>query len=432
MFLKRIFKKPPPPESVVEKLSLEGLRERLNELRQERLSDIQSKLDSVLGRISSERKAILDELKNLYQAESSERVHPGIYKSSMEGRRLFIDKMSRALADFQSNVGNSTESMTSLDDRLAKMVNFTTETIKTHSRFVRVLFNQQMNVLQLQLRQLHNSAKEVHNLIKEAVEKARSLDAVLSKVEAQIELSCRIENMGAETKSLKEKVPQLEKIVKDEKERLERLMKSEEFGQIGSLGHEIKQVEDKISNVKNSITSELSSLSRPLRKMEKLVNSEKYQLERDLFFVLKLCTQDPLEVIATNEKITATESVLKKLLTLLEEGKIELSDKERSKRMETAREIVEKAKLKKYKEQLEHLQNEREERLRVWEKLPHMRKSEIEHSIQKNQSELDSVRATIEELGQKSKAAAEEVERNRPELEKLASGITGTRVLITS
>jgi hypothetical protein len=404
----------------------------MSKLATERLAESRSKLNAALDRISERRAAVLRAVKTLSEAESKEVIHPGLFKSALEARRLLVDKMNRSLTDFPPLEDVSTDALTNLGEKLTKMVNFTTSAVTTHGRHVRMLFGPQLGALQLHLKGLHESTKEAHATIKDALEKTRSLDSLLSKINSEMELLREIDAMRRESGQLEEKLPGLEKLVESENIKLKQFMESEEFKRTNSLREEIQRIEKEIAGVKSAVTSTLSSISRPLRKMEKLVLNGKFQLERESETALKLCTRDPLAVVSSDEKASAAQSVLQQTLGLLEKGEIDLSERERVKRIEVIREVVQGQKLKRYRTLLDRLLKEREERLRAWEKLPHLRRSELEQSVERRRSELRGVQAAIEDLKRKIRLAEEETKRKLVEIERLASELLGTEVELVS
>ncbi|GAI03276.1 unnamed protein product [marine sediment metagenome] len=189
MFLRKIFgKKPKAPEPQVEELSIDSLGERVGKLKQEKLSETQSKLNAMLDRLSEEREALLKELKTLSEAEPTDEVYPGLHKTALEARRLLADKLTRAVTAIERRGGFSTDELATLNSRLTKMVNLTTDAIATHSRYVRALFGSHFNSAELRLRRLHGLVREVNVLIEGTLGKMRSLDLVSSKISSQKEL----------------------------------------------------------------------------------------------------------------------------------------------------------------------------------------------------------------------------------------------------
>ncbi|MEW5994374.1 MAG: hypothetical protein AB1744_08255, partial [Candidatus Zixiibacteriota bacterium] len=301
MFFKRVFKKTPPPEPMVEKLSLAELGERAQKRRKERLIEIQSKLGQLLGRFAGERKALLNEVKTLSEAEATEEIHPGLYKSSLEARRLFIEKMMHSLVEFRHPKEVSSESLAALDERLTNMVNQTTNAIATHARQIRAVFGSRFNPISFYLKPLHDTAKEIHTTIQDILKEMRSLDSLSAKVQTQTELLGYIDEMKNKVKSLEEQILKLQISMDDEKASLKQLLGSVDFKNADSLREQIKNVDQETAQVRNEIQGVFSNMSRPLRKMEKVVATGKYPIDRDIVVILKLCIQDPLSAISSEE-----------------------------------------------------------------------------------------------------------------------------------
>ena len=434
MFFKRIFGKKKVPEPIQpERLSIESLEERMGKLRGEKLAGGQSKLNTVLDGISNEREAILNKLKTLSGAEPTGEVYPGLRKTALEARRLFIDKLTRALPEIQLRGEFSPHDLTALDGKLAKMANLTTDAATTHGRYVRALFGPQLNVIELHLRRLHGLVRDAHILIEKTLGEMQSLDSISSKIISRKELFRRVEAMQTEAKSLEGQVTELERLIESGNTKLAQLIGSEEFKRADALGGELQRVEREISQVKSAASSAISGLSRPLRKMEKLVVAGECQMDREMVKVLELCIENPLEVLSSDEKIAATGALLQKMIDLLESGKISMSDRERRKRVELARELLEKEKLLNLKKRLTHLHAHRESQKRAREQTSLLKqKVELERLIEKHNSDLKRARATIEELHRESQRAKKEIDKNLHELEKLATEAIGVKVELTS
>ena len=433
MFFKRIFGRKKAPEPIQpEKLSLDSLDERVNELRREKFAETRSKLNTMLDGISEERKSLLKELKNLSEAEPTEEAYPGLQKSALEARRLLTDKLTRALTEVRLQGELSTGDLTTLDGKLAKMVNLTTDAIATHSRYVRALFKPNLDSIELHIRRLHSSAREVHTTVEEAIGSIRSLDSISSKMLSREELLRRIEKMQAEIKLLGDQVAEFERLIESENAQLAQLTSGEEFKRADALGHELRQIEHEIGQVKSEAASAILGISRPLRKMEKLVTTGECQVDREVARVLELCIQNPVEVLYSSEKLASAQAVIQKMLELLEEGKISLSERERKKRMELAREIVEGRKLDRLRERLDLLHSKREVQGRAREQSQLLkRKAELERSIEQHRSDLKRARATIEELHRESELVEKRIEEDSRELEKLTFEVIGARLKLT-
>lgn len=110
-----------------------------------------------------------------------------------------------------------------------------------------------------------------------------------------------------------------------------------------------------------------------------------------------------------------------------------MGDRERKKRMELGRELLEEKKLLKLKEQLTHLHTRKETQTRAREQtLLLKQKAELEGSIEKHKSDLKNARTTIEDLHRESQRAEKDIDKNLRELEKLATEAIGATIELTS
>lgn len=434
MFLRRIFgKKKAPEPAQPEKLTIDSLQGRVDELKREKLANAQSKLNSLLNSLSRERESLLNGLKALSKAEPTEEVYPGLRKSAMEARRLLTDKLTRAVSAIQPRGELSTNYLTMLDDRLTKTVNLTTEALTTHGRYVRALFAHKLSIIELHLRRLHELAIEVHTLTEGTLKKIRSLDSISSKISSRKESLRRIESLRADAKSLERRATEVEKLIEDKSTQLAQLVDSKEFKSADVYGRELEQIEHEIANVRGAASSAISALSRPFRKMERLAATGKYQMDRDEIRTLEICIENPLEVFSSDKKLAIAEAVLRKMIGLLEEGEISLGDRERKKRIELARELLEEKKLLKLGERLERLYAQKDAKKLARERSPLLkRKVELERLIEKHKLDLERTRKAIEDLHRESQLMAEEMDKNRGELKKVVSSVLGAELEITS
>ena len=434
MFLKRIFGKKKAPEPIQpEKLSIDSLGERVDKLKQEKLSDAKSKLNAMLDRLSEERGALLNELKTFSEAEPAEEVYLGLRKTALEARRLLVDKLTRAVTDIERRGKFSTDDLATLGGKLTKMVNLTTDAIVTHSRYVQALFGPPFNAIELRLRRLHGLVREANVLIEGTLREMRSLDSITSKISSQKELLKRVEDMRTNAKSLESQVVVLEKLIENESDQLTRLINSEEFKGLDASGRELERIEREIAHVKGAVSSAISGLSRPLRKMEKLITMGECQMDREVIKVLELCIENPLDVLSSDEKIASANALLQKMIELLEEEKISMGDRERSKRIKLARELLEEKKLLKLKERLTHLQADIETQKRAREQTSLLKqKADFEESIEKYRADIKRTRETIEELHRESQLAEKDIDKNLREIEKLSTEIIGVTVELIS
>lgn len=430
MFFKRLFKKPPPPKPAVEKLSLEELRERVKKLRGEKLENAKLGLNPLLDEITKERERLLDELKALTGAEPTEEIHPGLLKTSTEARKYFNEKMRRALAEIQSRPEFSVGALAAFGEKLTKATNLTTDAMLVHARYVRATFGSAFTAIESHLRRLHELARQAHTSIEGILSDDKSLDSIFSELNSQVELIRNAEKVRDDIKSLEGRAKGIEETLKKERDRLTQLRSSEEFERVAESRRKLEQARLEMNRVRSEVVSAFSDLSRPLRKLDKLVVSGGHQMDREMIKTLELCISNPAETISSDEKISAVEALLQETAKLLAERKIDLADRERRKKLEKARKLA--AGLREFKRRLELLEQQLEAQRRAAEHPIQKQTAELEGAINQHESELERVKTMIEEFGRKSELMKGEIEDKRVRLENLASETLGTKIELTS
>ncbi len=429
MFFRRIFRKPPPPKPVLEKLDLDALRERVNKLRKEKLETVKPTFNAVLDETARVRGILLNDLKKLAEARPSEEVHLGLLRTCTEAKKLLTEKMTRALADIERSTEPTTGALEAFDGKLTKAINLTTDATAVHGRYVETIFGPEFAAVRSGLRRLNELAGQAHTTIEGILSESRELDSISFEINSQTELTQYIKKTQEDIKSLESLSKEIEERVKNEREQLKQLKSGEEFKRAIEAMRELKQIELEINHVKGEAMSAFSDISRPLRKLEKLVSSGGHQMDREKIKTLDLSISSPLEIISSDEKIQVAEKLLLETAKLLEDGEIKLNEKERRKKLERTRKLA--ARLKEFKRYLELL-NQRLETQRQALGHPIQKQiSKLEQSIAQHESELNHIKKSIEELGQKSKLTEKEIEEKRANLEKLAGEILGTKVELT-
>ncbi|MDI6883704.1 MAG: hypothetical protein QMD00_00965 [Hadesarchaea archaeon] len=429
MFFKRIFRKPPPPGPAVEKLSLADLHKRVEKLKVEKLERAKPQLKAVLDETTKQREALLNELKTLADAKPTEEVHPGLMKSATEARKLLIEKMTRALADIKPPSEFSTTALVAFDGKLTKATNLTTDAVVTHGRYVRTVFEPGFAPVQSRLRGLHEQIRQSHTIIEGVIHESKTLDPILSEVDSLTGLVENAERTQDDIKSLEGQTKEIGDALKEKRDRLTELTSSEEFKRATDSARQVDQIKQEINRVKSEAVSAFSDLNRPLRKLEKLVASGGHQMDRELIKALKSCIDNPTEIIFSDEKISAAEALLRETSKLLSERKIDLSDRERRKKLERAQKLA--AGLSGYKKRLDSLNQKLEAQAHAMAHPVQKHVAELEQSISQHESKLKQTKTEIEELECKLKRMKDEIEEKRVKLEGLASEILGTKVELT-
>ena len=432
MFFKRIFSRGKPKELKIESISIEALRERIDALKMEKLAAAQPKITADFSKIVEKRDRILSGLKNLGAAEPTEEVHAGLYKAVDGARRLLINKLTRALQSIRPPNTTTSSDLVAFDSSLRRAINLTTDATAAHYYHVARLFAQHLNIIKSYLRELQNSAKAIHITVEKTLSDIRSLDDVSSKIALNTDLVQQSENLRTNIAPLEQRVIDLEGRINTERAQLAHLIDDKEFKQLERFQQELKQIEHELSQAKTVAAHTILTFSRPLRKMRKLVTDGEYQIDRETARILEICIENPIDIFQSDEKLAATTVLLRKMVELIEKGKISLETREYKKRVEDARSIIENKTLVELKENIERL-NSRKQALGDLQRSPLLqKKTELEHALERHKLDLEHVKKSLEELRRDLQRSDEEIDKNKNELEGAASKVMGTTVKITS
>ncbi len=429
MFLKRIFKRAPPPKPVVEKFSLDSLRERVDMLRIEKIENFRKQLNTVLEEISKGREVLLYNLKELASFEPAEDVHLSLLKSATEARKLLIDKISRAVSDLGGPSDFSNEALSTFNERLSKSVNLTTDAMTAHGRYVNAVFGQKTDAVEYSLRNLHQWVMQERTAVQDSMKEIGSLDSIISEIDWHVKTIKEVNGIHDDIRSLESRLKDIELTLKEERNKLDKLKSSEDFKRAEDSLKNLARIEHDINRIRGNAVSHISDMSRPFRKLEKLVQSGGHSLEKGKVEILKICINNPGEIISSDENIERLESLLRDTSELIGAGNIDLDERDRRKKLDVAKRLS--GELRSIKRNLENLNNQLATQRRLSESPILMRSAEIERSINNHNLELSQVRATIDELIKKSKRMGEEMASKRENLEKLASSDLGVKVELT-
>lgn len=408
---------------------MEILCKRVDDFKKEKFETIKPTFNNAINEIFNIRETILNDLKKLIDANPSEEVYPKLLKTSIEARKLLLEKINRALANIDRPLEFSKETLNIFDGKLAKSINLTTDAVVTHGRYVRTTFEPEFTTVQSGLRRLHDLAKHLHEKIGKTVNEINKVESLSSEINFLFKLLESVEKIQKNVESLETLLKKTEEIVKEEELKLKQLTSSEEFKHVVDAKREYKHVQSEMTRIESEIKSAFSDISRPLRKLENLLLTGGYQMDREKIKILELCIRNPQEVISSDEKISVAEGVLQETVGLINENKIELDDRERRKKLERIQKLV--AKLREFKRRFDVLSHRLETLQRDLAHPIQIQISELEQSIAEHRSKMDHTKMSLDDLKKKREQTEGEIEDKRANIEKHANEILGAKVKLT-
>jgi hypothetical protein len=430
MFLKKLFRKTPPPQPTVESFTIESLRERIAKIKTEKIENFRLQFNPMLNEINAAYAALSESLRALSVSDPDENVDAGLVKSATEARKLLFDKVSRATSGISRCSDVTSDAISAFDERLSKAVNLTTDAVKTHGRYVRAVFGEKSLEFESSLRALHELAMRAHMLIGSAIKEIQNLDSIMSEISLQEQMAQDVDKTGENVKSLESRAKDIEDALKDERAQLEALRAGEEFKRATDSARKFEETGREITRLRETAVSFVSEMSRPFRKLEKLVKSGGHSAESEVMRILDVCIYNPIDVISSKENMAIFERLLREAAELASTSKIDLDKRERKNVLDAPQRLV--AELGAIRTKLTDLGVLIESQKKAANSPAVEQAVKLETLIKQREYSLSETSAAIEELGKKAELIKRELVSKRENLKKLASEALGVIAEISS
>lgn len=382
----------------VERLSIEEVRKRLKERRRRSIQETEKNVQPLLEKISNIRGKIEDLSDSLATAESSEEVHPNIYKSAREAQRLLLRKVDRATGGIKIPSESNWEELLDFNRSLQDVNNLLKNATVSHGSQVAILFGSKVDRLKRLTDGLKSLSKELNTSLRKRNLKLEKLDGLLEDISERENLLEREENLRGGIEELKDRKQEIQESYAKTKSSLESLKRSQRFEELEEIKQKRKELARQRKKIRKKIDSTISDLARPIRKMDKLIERNEHMVSREVLDALDSYLDNPVQAALSEEEgLPKFNAMLQELEGLLE-GKMKLSNRERRKRLEEVQDIIENRKVAGFRGKYFQIENKQEELEEERKSSPLLeKKNRLEGSMRDKESELNGVKGKIEE-----------------------------------
>lgn len=383
-----------------EQLSVSQVRERLEEKKSKPLEQMEKDVGPMLGEISALREKIVNLGEEFENATTEEDVHPNIYKSANEAKRLLLSKMNRAVEKIEVPEETEWNELLDFNRSLQDSVNLLKNAKVSHGNQVTTLFEREMAKFNRLANELRSFSKDLNTALRKAKLRIDDFDEILDKISEREELLESQEKLEEELENLKARKKEIKGQLEKERESLKSLKKSERFEELKQVDEKIENLSQKKEKIFKKIDTTISDLHRPFRKLNKMIERDEHMVGSDVLDALDSYLDDPVKAAVFEEEddLPKLRQLLKELETVLED-KMKLDDRERRKRLEEVRDILDSRKVKEFRdecfeieEKIEDLKGERESSSLL------EKKDRLEESVQDKESELERIDERIQNL----------------------------------
>lgn len=408
-------------EEKVERVSIEKLPERIKEKKNQLIEDTRKELHSLLEKISNILVKLEDLKDNLASAESSEDVHANLYKSANEAKRLLVRKMDRAIENLDVSFEGKWKNLLNFNRDLQDSLNLLKNARISHSNQVSALYEGKMNKLMRLTDRLQSLSKELNTDLRKTNLELEELDDFLEEVEKKSGLEEKKAKLKENLNELKNRKEDIEEDYNRVKESLESLKKSKRFEELEEIKQKKKELEKKKKRICKKINSNLSDIARPLRKMSKLIERNEHMVSKEVLDAIDMYLDDPEEAALSEEEgLPKLNSLLEELEIALRD-KMKLSEKERKKRLEEIRDMIENERVAKLRNKYFEIENKQENYRKERESSSLLDKKErLEKSVEDKESELEKTKDRIEDLDEEIEKITRKIQEKNSLIRKKA------------
>jgi len=217
--------------------------------------------------------------------------------------------------------------------------------------------------------------------------------------------------------------------LEEKKDSLESLKRSQRFRELKEIKEKREKLAQEKKRIRKKIESKISSLARPLRKMSKLIEKDEHMVGTEVLKALDSYLEDPVEAaLSEEEELPRFKAMIRELESVLE-SKMKLGERERRKRLEEVRDIIENRKVKNLREKYFESEDERKSLKKERESSPLLEKKErLEKSIRSEKSRLDGIKEKIEDAQEELSKIREDVQNNGDKIKEKAKSIFDAEV----
>ncbi len=197
--------------------------------------------------------------------------------------------------------------------------------------------------------EMKNLGENLQELLKNLQELKKAFDEngeyfELEKIKAKIP---KIKKLEIELIEEREKIDQINELIKQKKldlskheEKINEFSNGKETIKLQQLEKEKQEILNEKQSLKIELSSLLSSIDKPLQRFNQLVDSGRWKLPREKKFLLEGFITNPIIALKSDPKGAEFKKILLEIIQAIEEGKIELKDKEKEKKLESLNEII--------------------------------------------------------------------------------------------
>ncbi|KXB08392.1 hypothetical protein AKJ55_01070 [candidate division MSBL1 archaeon SCGC-AAA382M17] len=413
----------------VEEISIKEVEDRVENEKNRIIREAEEEVQPLLEKISNIQTKIDNTSDSLRGAESAEEVHPNLYKSAQEARRLLLKKIDRATGRIRVPSEPEWNELLDFNRSLQDANNLLKNGILSHGSRVAALFESKVNKLRRLMDSMQSLSRELNKSLRKANLKLEEFDDLVEDISEKDRLLNQKSGLKKKVEKLQGSKTEIEKSLERKEKSLESLKRSQRFKDLKDTKKEIKNLSRQEKLTKKKIDSAISELARPLRKLDKMIERDEHMVSSKVLEALDSYLDDPVQAaLSEEESLPKLKAMLHELEEVLED-KMRLSDRERRKRIDEVRGLREDKKVERLREKYIRIRDRRQELEKERQSSSLLEKKDrLEGSVEDKKSELRNVENKLSKIKKNLSEVEEKVQDKKTEIRKNVRDLLDAKV----
>jgi len=291
-------------------------------------------------------------------------------------------------------------------------------------------FKDEMKGLGESLQEMINSLHELN----EAYRKASELfDFEKTKISVELVLKKKKEftKLLEHKKRLSEELSRKKTGVLNQEKKVGGFKSGEEMGEYSKLESGMTALMSEKQDLKTQISALLLNVDRPLQRFKQLVDSNRWKIPTEEKEMLDLFLSNPMAALKKDPKADVFKKVLAEIIKAIEEGAIELKDREKEKRLASLQEIINFDFFGSVFWKMNEIQRKQIEMNKLIEKNEAKKVlGEEEGKLEEIGKEVDSIEDSIELIEKKESAIKSEIEHDLKHIREFSERVLKKTVVL--
>jgi hypothetical protein len=165
-------------------------------------------------------------------------------------------------------------------------------------------------------------------------EKAKGLVGII------LEKKKGMEKIVEQKTLVEDKMGEVQKKIVLQKEKISQKREGKDFQKVRALEEEMTKLMDQKQELKTEISALLINIDRPLARFKQLVDSGRWKLPKEEKEMLEQFITNPILALKKDPRADVFKKVLNEIIRAIEDGEIELKDREKEKRLQALQELI--------------------------------------------------------------------------------------------